>query len=65
MTVDPFLRADKFAKEPWYGELQIFLRIGICRPLPEYRAAVKAALTDLGYETREITDGYDVFLSGS
>ena len=29
---DMFFRADNFEKERWYGDLQMYLAIGVCKP---------------------------------
>ena len=56
MTIDMediFLRADSFAKEPWYEEFQLYLRIGICKPLAEHKEAAIGALQQMGYQPVE------------
>ena len=59
---DIFFRADNFENETWYGDLQMYLAIGVCKPdrgsVPDLQKALKVlgCLT----RTREI-DG-DLFL---
>lgn len=61
---DLFLRADGFAAEPWYNEFRIFLSIGICKPLPEHREAVKTALVQMGYSPTEKSHKDNIYLVG-
>ena len=44
---DMFFRADNFQKEKWYGELQIYMSIGVCK-------ADKDTVSDTAYEPLEI-----------
>ena len=34
---DIFFRADNFQDEPWYGDFQMYMAIGVCQPPEEYR----------------------------
>lgn len=53
---DIFFRVDNFENETWYGDLQMYLAIGVCKPdrgsVPDLQKALKV----LGYstQTREI-----------
>lgn len=49
---DVFFRADNFEKESWYGDLQMYLAIGVCKPEKDYVADLQKALKVLGYNTR-------------
>jgi|GEM_PF-2174446 len=52
MTYDPFFRTDIFQNKPWYGELRIFLAIGVCEVPDKYVGEIRSALRKLGHETR-------------
>lgn len=49
---DMFFRADNFKKEVWYGELQIYMRIGVCRVDKGTMSDIQKALKVLGYSTK-------------
>ena len=49
---DMFFRADNFEKERWYGDLQMYLAIGVCKPDRGCVADLQKALKVLGYNTR-------------
>jgi len=49
---DMFFRADNFEKERWYGDLQMYLAIGICKPDRGCVADLQKALKVSGYNTR-------------
>ena len=49
---DMFFRADNFEKERWYGDLQMYLAIGVCKPDGDCVADLQKALKVLGYNTR-------------
>ena len=59
---DIFFRADNFQNEKWYGDLQIYRAIGVCKPEKDCVPDLQKALKVLGFpaQTREI-DG-DLFL---
>ena len=59
---DIFFRADNFENEIWYGDLQMYLAIGVCKPEKDCVSDLQKALKVLGFSTctREI-DG-DLFL---
>ena len=44
MTEDVFLRADSFKDEPWYDDLVLYTRIGVCKPKPVYAKDLCKAL---------------------
>ena len=46
---DIFLRADSFKDKPWYGDIALYTRIGVCKPKPIYAKEVCRALRQLGY----------------
>lgn len=48
---DIFFRPDNFQGEPWYGEFQLFLAIGVCQPPEEYILQVRKALKVMGFLT--------------
>ena len=41
---DVFFRADNFEKESWYGDLQMYLAIGVCKPDRDCVADLQKAL---------------------
>lgn len=49
---DIFFRTDNFQDEEWYGDIQLYTRIGICQPKPEHMETVQKALKILGFRTR-------------
>lgn len=49
---DIFFRADNFQREKWYGDLQMFMAIGVCKPNPENVSDLQKALKVLGYSTQ-------------
>lgn len=49
---DIFFRADNFQNEKWYGDLQMYQSIGICRPDKESVSNLQKALKVLGYLTQ-------------
>lgn len=53
---DIFFRADNFENETWYGDLQMYLAIGVCKPDRGSVSDLQKALKVLGYstQTREI-----------
>jgi len=40
---DIFFRPDNFKDEPWYGEFQLFLTIGVCQPQEEHSLQIRQA----------------------
>lgn len=48
---DMLFRADNFQAEPWYGDLQLYLRIGVCQPDRKNIPNLQKALKVLGYPT--------------
>ena len=59
---DIFFRADNFENEAWYGDLQMYLAIGVCKPdrgsVPDLQKALKV----LGCPTRTREIDGDLFL---
>ena len=59
---DIFFRADNFEKEKWYGDLQMYLAIGVCKPdrgsVPDLQKALKV----LGFSTRTRENDGELFL---
>lgn len=59
---DIFFRADNFENETWYGDLQMYLAIGVCKPdrgsVPDLQKALKV----LGCPTRTRENDGDLFL---
>lgn len=59
---DMFFRADNFEKERWYGDLQMYLAIGVCKPDRGCVADLQKALKVLGYNTRISENDGEPFL---
>ena len=59
---DMFFRADNFEKESWYGDLQMYLAIGVCKPEKDCVANLQKALKVLGYPTRISENDGEPFL---
>lgn len=49
---DIFLRMDNFKDEPWYDDVVLYSRIGVCKPRPDNAKAVCKALRELGYKVQ-------------
>ena len=62
---DIFFRPDNFQEEPWYGDFQMFLSIGVCQPPEEYTLQVRKALKVMGYDTHTaLREGKTFILPG-
>ena len=62
---DIFFRPDNFQEEPWYGEFQLFLAIGVCQPAAEHILQVRKALKVMGFLTHTaIREGKTSILPG-
>lgn len=59
---DVFFRADNFKNESWYGDLQMYLAIGVCKPDRGCVADLQKALKVLGYNTRISENDGEPFL---
>ena len=59
---DIFFRADNFENEKWYGDLQMYLAIGICKPDRYSVTDLQKALKILGYPTRTRENDGELFL---
>lgn len=59
---DMFFRADNFENEKWYGDLQMYLAIGVCKPERGCVADLQKALKVLGYPTRISENNGELFL---
>ena len=59
---DIFFRADNFENEIWYGDLQMYLAIGVCKPdrgsVPDLQKALKV----LGFSTCMRENDGEMFL---
>lgn len=59
---DIFFRVDNFENETWYGDLQMYLAIGVCKPdrgsVPDLQKALKV----LGFSTRTRENDGELFL---
>ena len=49
---DLFMRVENFKNEPWYGDLVLYSRIGVCKTKPECAPEVCKALKQLGYSVQ-------------
>lgn len=63
MTEDIFLRADSFKDEPWYDDLVLYTRIGVCKPKPVYAKDLCKALRQLGYDVTLKFNGGDLYVT--
>lgn len=62
---DIFFRPDNFQDEPWYGEFQMFMRLGVCQPPEEYAMQIRKALKVMGFTTHTVRrDGKTYILPG-
>jgi hypothetical protein len=62
---DIFFRMDNFQHEPWYGEFQLYLVIGVCQPSEEHVLQIRKALKVMGYDTHTASrDGRTYILPG-
>ncbi len=59
---DIFFRADNFENEKWYGDLQMYLAIGVCKPDRESVPDLQKALKILGYPTQTRENDGELFL---
>ena len=59
---DIFFRADNFENEKWYGDLQMYLAIGVCKPDRGSVPDLQKALKILGCPTRMREIDGDLFL---
>ncbi len=59
---DVFFRADNFENEKWYGDLQMYLAIGVCKPDRESVPDLQKALKILGYPTQTRENDGELFL---
>lgn len=63
---DPLFRVDNFQDEKWYGDLKMFLSIGICSTTKRKTEEVQKALKVLGYSTHtQEKDGKVFILPGA
>ena len=60
---DIFLRADSFKDKPWYGDIALYTRIGVCKPKPIYAKEVCRALRQLGYGVTLKFKGGDLYVT--
>ena len=62
---DIFFRHDNFQDEPWYGDFQMYMAIGVCQPPEEYALQVRKALKVMGFLTHTVNrDGKTFVLPG-
>ena len=59
---DIFFRADNFEGEAWYGDLMLYMRIGVCQPEPEHIPELQKALKIMGYDTHTLENGGKPYL---
>lgn len=62
---DIFFRMDNFQDEPWYGELKLYLTLGVCQPQKDHAILLRKALKIMGYPSHEcVRDGKVFVLPG-
>ena len=49
---DIFFRVDNFQNEKWYGDLQMYRAIGVCKPDRESVSDLQKALKVIGFPTQ-------------
>lgn len=59
---DSFFRSDNFKNEPWYGDFQMFMTIGVCTPAAEHALQVRKALKVMGYTTHISVRGGETYV---
>lgn len=59
---DIFFRADNFENETWYGDLQMYLAIGVCKPDRSSVPDLQKALKILGCPTQTRENDGELFL---
>ncbi len=59
---DIFLRVDAFKDEPWYDDVALFTRIGVCKTKAENAPEVCKALNQLGYSVRLKTKDGELYI---
>ena len=59
---DIFFRADNFEHETWYGDLQMYLAIGVCKPEKDCVPDLQKALKVLGFSTCMRENDGEMFL---
>ncbi len=59
---DIFFRADNFQDEKWYGDLQMYWAIGVCKPDRESVSGLQKALKVMGYPTQVRERGGQLYL---
>lgn len=59
---DIFLRVDAFKDEPWYDDVALFTRIGVCKTKAENAPEVCKALNQLGYSVRLKTKDGELYV---
>ena len=62
MKEDMFLRVDAFKDEPWYNDVALFTRIGVCKTKVEHAPDVYKALKQLGYSVRLKTKDGELYI---
>ena len=60
---DIFLRVDSFKNEPWYDDVALYTRIGVCKPKHIYAKEVCRALRQLGYGVTLKFKGGDLYVT--
>lgn len=62
---DIFFRMDNFQNELWYGELKLYLTLGVCKPHKDHVIPLRKALKIMGYPSHEcVRDGKVFVLPG-
>ena len=62
---DIFFRPDNFQDEPWYGDFQMYMTIGVCQPPEKYATEIRKALKIMGFSTHTSNrDGKTFVLPG-
>ena len=59
---DIFFRPDNFKDEPWYGDFQMYMAIGVCQPAEEHALQVRKALKVMGFPTHTANRDGKIFV---
>ena len=62
MKEDIFMRVENFKDRPWYENIAIFTRIGVCKIKEEHSSEVCKALGQLGYSVRLKTRNGELYV---
>ena len=62
MKEDIFMRVENFKDRPWYDNVALFTRIGVCKVKADHAPEVCKALGQLGYSVRLKTRNGELYV---